>query len=58
VCPWDQQPRPLQLDPPGQQGQDRLRLRFSIKATGELVLEGDDLATGHALPVQPLGPVR
>jgi hypothetical protein len=58
VCPWDQQPRPLQLDPPGQQGQDRLRLRFSIKATGELVLEGDDLATGQALPVQPLGPVR
>jgi len=58
VCPWDQQPRPLELDPPGQQGQDRLRLRFSIKATGELVLEGDDLATGQALPVQPLGPVR
>lgn len=58
VCPWEQQPKPLQLDPPGQQGQDRLRLRFSIQATGELVLEGDDLATGQALSVQVLGPVR
>ena len=58
VCPWEQQPAPLRLDPPGQQGHDRLRLRFSIKASGELVLEGDDLATGQALPAQTLGPVR
>ncbi len=58
VRPWARQPEPLPLDPPGRQGEDRLRLRFSIDAGGQLLLEGLDLGTGEALPPQRLGTVR
>jgi hypothetical protein len=58
VRPWPDQPAPLPLDPPGRQGEDRLRLRFSINASAELELESTDLRTGLTLPVQRLGRVR
>jgi len=58
VTPWPQQPQALALTPPGRQGDDRLRLRFRIEASGQLLLEGEDLASGQALEPQRLGPVR
>ena len=58
VRPWAEQPRPLPLDPPGLQGEDRLRLRFSINASAELELESTDLRSGISHPPQRLGRVR
>ncbi len=58
VDPWPEPPAPVPLDPPGQAGLDRLKLRFSIDSTGALVLEGDDLLTGLPLPLRRLGRVR
>jgi molecular chaperone DnaK (HSP70) len=58
VRPWPHQPTPLPLDPPGRQGEDRLRLRFSINTNAELELESTDLRTGLTLPMQRLGRVR
>ena len=58
VQPWDRQPQPLRLDPPGERGVDRLRLHFRIDADGQLCLGGSDLTSGAPLPEQRLGPVR
>lgn len=58
VEPWGVQPRPLPLQPPGQRGEDRLKLRFSVDGEGQLRLEGQDLLSGAPLPAQNLGPVR
>lgn len=58
VDPWPEPPAPLPLDPPGQAGVDRLKLRFSIDSTGDLRLEGDDLLTGLPLAQRRLGRVR
>jgi molecular chaperone DnaK (HSP70) len=58
VKPWPQQPPPLPLDPPGRQGEDRLRLRFSISSGAELELHYTDLLSGSAAPPRRLGPVR
>jgi hypothetical protein len=58
VEPWPRQPAPLPLEPPGQQGADRLRLRFRVDPEGQLRLEGDDLLSGEPLSEQLLGPVR
>ncbi|MEB3322265.1 MAG: Hsp70 family protein, partial [Synechococcaceae cyanobacterium] len=58
VEPWSPPPAPLPLAPPGRGGEDRLRLRFAIDASGRLVVEGEDLATGTTLGPLPLGPVR
>ena len=58
VRAWERQPSPLPLDPPGQQGQDCLRLQFAINAQGELSLSGHDLRTNAELPPRLLGPVR
>jgi molecular chaperone DnaK (HSP70) len=58
VDPWRQAPAPLRLQPPGQAGQDRLRLRFGIDAEARLRLEGEDLVSGEPLEPQCLGPVR
>ncbi|MFM7267775.1 MAG: Hsp70 family protein [Cyanobium sp.] len=55
---WAEQPPPQRLAPPGDRGQDRLRLRFAIDGEGQLTLEGDDLLSGAALPLRRLGPVR
>lgn len=48
----------LPLSPQGKAGVDRLRLRFSINARGELEVEGEDLLTATPLPRVLLGPVR
>jgi hypothetical protein len=45
------------LQPPGQAGQDRLRLRFSIDAEARLWLEGEDLVSEAPLELRCLGPV-
>lgn len=58
VCPWPQQPAPVPLEPPGQAAVDRLRLRFSISGSGDLMLECHDLLRGTAQPPRALGPVR
>jgi molecular chaperone DnaK (HSP70) len=61
VRPWGGELLRLPLTPPGRQGKDRLRLRFSIDGDGQLQLEGEDLLAGVAEaaigPLQ-LGPVR
>ena len=48
----------LPLDPPGQPGEDCLRLRFHLNDQAELILEGEDLRTGESLDPRPLGTVR
>ena len=58
VDPWPEPLAPVPLDPPGQAGVDRLKLRFSIDSTGALRLEGDDLLTGLPLAQRRLGQVR
>lgn len=58
VTAWDHQPGALPLDPPGDRGQDCLRLRFSIDGQGDLLLSGTDLRSAADLPTRRLGPVR
>jgi hypothetical protein len=58
VEPWASPVPSLPLARPGEQGVDRLRLRFSIDAQAQLLLEADDLAEGTPLPPRLLGPVR
>ena len=48
----------LPLVPPGQPGEDCLKLRFHLNDKAELILEGDDLRTGAPLERQVLGTVR
>ena len=55
---WADQPAPLLLRPAGQQGEDRLKLRFLVDPEGQLRLEGEDLVAGTPLAPQILGPVR
>jgi hypothetical protein len=58
VTPWSRQPAPIPLDPPGQPGQDRLRLAFDLNGQGELTVAIGDLLQPGQQRVQPLGPVR
>ena len=58
VEPWPEQPEALGISPAGQPGQDRLELRFSIDAKGDLVVDGRDLLSGAAIASQRLGSVR
>ncbi|MFM8936329.1 MAG: Hsp70 family protein [Vulcanococcus sp.] len=55
VIPWAQQPAPLPLDPPGEPGEDRWELAFSIDAAGELVVQGRDRRSQAALAPRGLG---
>jgi molecular chaperone DnaK (HSP70) len=55
---WAAQPAALPLAPAGQPGPDRLELRFSINADGELMVEGQDLLTDQVIPARRLGSVR
>ena len=48
----------LPLDPPGETGQDCLRLRISIDADAGLIAEIHDLRSGRELPALQLGTVR
>ncbi|MFN5161573.1 MAG: Hsp70 family protein, partial [Cyanobacteriota bacterium] len=57
VRPGPGGPATVQLDPPGRQGVDRLRLRFGIDDQGDLQVEVEDLET-QARQQLRLGPVR
>ncbi|MEC9029005.1 MAG: Hsp70 family protein, partial [Cyanobacteriota bacterium] len=48
----------LALQPPGQPGQDCLRLQFSIDDDAQLQMEGLDLRSGERLGKQKLGTVQ
>ncbi|MFN7229117.1 MAG: Hsp70 family protein [Synechococcaceae cyanobacterium] len=58
VDPWPGPAPQLPLDPPGQTGADRLRLRFAINGDGQLLLQGNDLVSGEPLAPLTLGRVR
>ena len=59
VKPWPKQPAALPLAPPGVQGQDRLRLSFSVDASAQLIVAVQDLLDPSQPPrTLPLGPVR
>jgi len=58
VDAWPAQPAAIPLAPAGQPGPDRLELRFSINAQGELLVEGQDLLTDQEIPSRRLGSVR
>jgi len=58
VDAWAAQPAAIPLAPAGQPGDDRLELRFSINAQGELLVEGQDLLTDQEIPSRRLGSVR
>jgi hypothetical protein len=48
----------LPLEPPGEQGEDCLRLRWSIDAEAQLQLEINDLRSGQVWAHPTLGAVR
>lgn len=52
VTPWPGEGVALSLDPPGEAGQDRLKLCFSINRQAELTVEWLDLAEGRSDPAQ------
>jgi molecular chaperone DnaK (HSP70) len=58
VQAWSEQPAAIPLTPAGEPGSDRLELRFAINARGELVVDGQDLASDQPLPQRCLGRVR
>ncbi|MEO1001801.1 MAG: Hsp70 family protein [Cyanobacteria bacterium J06638_7] len=58
VRPWDLGATALPLSSPGQQGQDRLRLAFSIDVDSQLLVETTDLLSGERRGPIRLGPVR
>ena len=58
VIAWRDQPSAIALDPPGEQGVDRLKLDFVINGQGQLTAEITDLATGASLGERRFGPVR
>ena len=61
VEPWAPSPLPVRLNPPGERGVDRLRLRFSIDPDGQLVVVAEDLQASDATSSMGpwrLGPVR
>jgi molecular chaperone DnaK (HSP70) len=58
VIPWRDQPSAIALDPPGEQGVDRLKLDFVINGQGQLTAEITDLANGASLGERRFGPVR
>jgi len=56
--PWPGHPTVVPLDPPGEKGQDCLRLRLSIDADAGLIAEVHDLRSDRELPALQLGTVR
>ncbi|MEX1316840.1 MAG: hypothetical protein AB1Z22_06885, partial [Synechococcaceae cyanobacterium] len=58
VRPWHQSPTALPLIPAGQQGQDRLRLAFTIDAGCQLQVDVTDLLSGERRGPIRLGSVR
>ena len=58
VQAWEARAANLPLNPPGNPGEDCLRLKFRLNEQAQLIVEGEDLRTGESLPQQMLGPVR
>ena len=56
--PWPGHPAVLPLDPPGETGQDCLRLRLRIDSDAGLIAEIHDLRSDRELPAVQLGTVR
>ena len=48
----------LMLNPPGQPGEDCLKLHFHLDEHAELIMEGEDLRNGSRLERVSLGTVR
>jgi hypothetical protein len=55
---WPTAAPTLSLARPGRRGEDCLRLRFQIDASGQLLLEAQDLSSAQPLGTLSLGPVR
>jgi molecular chaperone DnaK (HSP70) len=55
---WPTAAPTLPLASPGRRGEDCLRLRFQIDASGQLLLEAQDLSSAQSLGTLSLGPVR
>ena len=55
---WPTAAPTLPLASPGRRGEDCLRLRFHIDASGQLLLEAQDLSGAQPLGLLSLGPVR
>ena len=56
--PWPGEALVLPLEPAGQQGEDCLRLRWSIDAEAQLQLQINDLRSGQTWAHPTLGAVR
>lgn len=53
VTRWPGAPITLPLDPPGNAGEDRLKLRFSINAAAELTVSWEDLSISRRYRLEP-----
>ena len=58
VHPWNETPNCLSLSPPGQPGEDCLKLNFSIDSGCFLIVEGIDLRTSKKLVKKTLGLIK
>ena len=58
VTAWEDRTFSFFLNPPGQPGQDCLRLKFSINSDSYLQVEGIDLRTGGNLETKNLGRIN
>ena len=48
----------IPLDPPGEVGQDCIKLRFTINNSSEVEIEGIDIRNNNIITIQNLGPIR
>ncbi len=55
---WETPPRRLLLSPPGQPGEECLRLEFTINQDSNLQVQGRDVRNGRIISNKILGPVR
>ncbi len=58
VTAWEDRTLSFILNPPGQPGEDCLRLKFTINDAGKLEVEGLDMRTGEDLKKKTLGLVN
>ncbi len=58
VIAWSDPPTQIQLSPPGEAGQDCLKLTFGVDEKSQLTMEGIDIRTKEELKKISLGSVR
>ena len=58
IIPWVSQPISIELNPPGQSGQDCLKLKFSINDKCQLVVKSIDIRSGEEGLKKELGSLR